>query len=52
MASLGHTNDQMLMFSKHRSEEMLLRYLNWGQAAEALNEEVRQVSTTMTAACE
>lgn len=52
MASLGHTNDQMLMFSKHRSEEMLLRYLNWGQAAEALNEEIRQVSTTMTAACE
>jgi integrase len=51
MASLGHQLPQMRLFSKHRSDEMLLRYLNWGQAAEALNEEILQVSTTMTAAC-
>jgi hypothetical protein len=51
MASLGHSVEKMRLFSKHRSDEMLLRYLNWGQAAGALNEEILQISSTMTAAC-
>jgi hypothetical protein len=52
MASLRHELQHIRLFSQHRSEEMLLRYLNWGQAAEAQNDEILRVSMTMTDECE
>ena len=34
-ASLGFELDEIRVFSKHTNDDMLMRYLNWGQCAEA-----------------
>ena len=41
----------MLHFSKHASEQMLMRYLNWGEHAEAQNAEILKVSELMMTCC-
>jgi hypothetical protein len=51
MASLHHHPDKIRLFSKHSTEEMLMRYLAWGQVAESRNDEMLLVSRSMTDDC-
>jgi hypothetical protein len=51
MASLHHHPDKIRLFSKHSTEEMLMRYLAWGQVAESRNDDMLAISRTMTNEC-
>jgi hypothetical protein len=47
MAALGYTLEVMLLFSRHKSTDMLLRYLNWGAASTTMVDQMSEVATQM-----
>ena len=51
MASLGMTTDEIRDFSKHTSNEMLMRYLAWGQVALEHNTRIQALADRMLAEC-
>jgi len=51
MASVGMTVSEMRDFSKHSSDEMLMRYLAWGRVAVEHNSRLRELSDKMLAFC-
>ena len=51
MASLGMTTDEIRDFSKHTSNEMLMRYLAWGQVALEHNNRIQALADRMLAEC-
>lgn len=52
MANAGYPMETLLLFSKHRDQSMLLRYLNWGAESADHAKTMGEVTRTMTAAIE
>jgi integrase len=50
MAALGFTFGEIMLFSRHASEDMLRRYLNWGATSTALLSTITNVSQEMSQA--
>jgi hypothetical protein len=50
MAALGFTFGEIMLFSRHVSEDMLRRYLNWGATSTALLSTITNVSQEMSQA--
>ena len=49
MAAAGFSVDNILLLSQHRSRDMLMRYLNWGQFLAEHSSKILSISDFMTA---